>query len=304
MRLIYMFRILVFWDSREASSSLIHFMNELDETLCLYQIEPMFLQIDHEHAPQAGRIKPSMKALLEYVHRYKPHLLMCFGSEANVLARLLKPALKCETVFNRLPHHLEDVSSKMSRIGFWVRRFMDYKSWDHEELDSDFIYFGMSTSNIVANRVLVFDEDPMVPDFHRVSEESQFEMLKISSKQEDFRCEFASKESGLLLISEKMENYELLIDIANANGLFTLCMSDSGRGVHDGVNGWLVESTNERRLIKCLKNWRTMGNEARKVLSYHARSYQSYHSGLHYFCHILGLTPSQRSIKNKIQSIP
>ncbi|REG83169.1 hypothetical protein [Marinomonas pollencensis] len=298
-----MFRIMVFWDSREANRPLVEFINELDETLCLYQIEPMFLQIDHQHAPQSGKIKPSMRALIDFVHCYKPHLLMCFGSETNMLARLVKPALKCEVSFNRLPEHLEDDSSKVSQIGFWLKRFMEYRSWDHEEERNEFIYFGASTTKIVANRALVFDGDPMAPVFSRLSDESQFEILKIAAKQENYPAEFQSKESGLLLISETMPNYELLIDIANANGLFVLCISDSGKGVRNGENGWLIESTNERRLINCLINWRTMGDEARRVLSYHARDYQSYHSGLHYFCHTLGLIPSHQSIKNKIQSI-
>ena len=298
-----MFRILVFWDSREANVPLVDFINELDETLCFYQIEPIFLQIDHRHLPQSGKIKPSMRGLVDFVHCYKPHLLMCFGSEANMLARLVKPALKCEVSFNRLPDYLEGSSSRLSRIGFWIKRFMDYRSWDHAEAGSEFMYFAASTTTVIANRVLVFDGDPLIPMFSRLSNESQFDMLKIDTQQESFSDEFAAMASGLLLISEAMPNYELLIDIANANGLFVLCMSDSGKAVRNGENGWLVESTNESRLMSCLVNWRTMGNEARKILSYHARDYQSYHSGLHYFCHILDLIPSHRLIKNKIQSI-
>ncbi|WP_133013515.1 hypothetical protein [Marinomonas flavescens] len=59
---VYMFRILVLWDSRDA---LIQFIDELDAVLCLNKTEPTFIQLDSEHVPLPEKIKPKIKTLLK-----------------------------------------------------------------------------------------------------------------------------------------------------------------------------------------------------------------------------------------------
>lgn len=298
-RLCIMEQVLVLWDAREANDALIRFIDELDETLCLYQVRPTFLQIDHEHLPQSGKIKFSMKGLLQQIHHLQPDMVLCFGSEASLLGKLIRPALKSQLISNYLPSYLDPTRPNHSTIHSLTKRLSEFKNWDYKSNKYDYLYYPLIDGIQTKTGIALIEEDPM---FHALTQRLQFNQLDMaffSLSQLAKYDESSLNSCGLLVMSSELEEASLLTDIANAKGLNVLYISKHGNNaIRDGVNGWVVDSIYDPRIIVKLKNWQKMGKDPRSVLSYYARQHQSRRSGIHSFCLSIGLLPAQYQIKN------
>ncbi|WCN13742.1 hypothetical protein GV054_12445 [Marinomonas mediterranea] len=282
MRTTIMVDMLIFWDERESPISLQHFIERLRTELFGLGVDAHFIALANEHDPKNGRLKASMRGLLDYVVELGPKRLLCFGSHPSVLGRLIQPALKCSLHTNQLPMSMDKSSKKKVRLEPVARFLLGGDIWTSDNLSSNYIFCDSEDMSDESTAVGLVLEDDRFNLYESQLEKVGLTVSTFSKKNIFENYQTQLKHVGLLMISSEVDPDGKLIDIANALGKPVLLISEFGvaLGVEDGVNGWVTYSATEQRLLQCLVNWKGMSSDARRVLSQYSKRHQSKRSGI------------------------
>lgn len=287
---------LIVWDARHENKVLALFIEEFCHELERFSLTFKVVSINDVIESATNQIKPSMKALLDIVHKESPLHLITFGSKANSLASLISPALRCKLHTNKLPDWLDksEVSSAIKRIARYMHK---EDNWGDGTTEEDYLfprYFSSASA-----KLLSFSEDPLAESIVQHARLNQID-LEVGSLQEFLPpSQYLVHECGLLIVSEELQADFNLVDVANAYGMPVMLISKQGRryGIIEGENGWVVNSIQQIPYINFLKNWQEMSQNAREMISLYSRSIQSDRSGLRCYCSSFGY-PERLELKD------
>ena len=279
--------VLVLWDSRYSNQKLNQFIEELRDELDCFSLSFRIVALSANHSPKENRIKPSMRGVLELLHEESPYHLITFGAKANALGTLLIPALKCELHTNQLPVWLEDPkgATTIGRLTHWLGL---HGVWAGSPDQGKYFYAPSTSAG--ANGVLHFEEDQFVSVISSQLVAENGRGLAISVDNFSELTQDQLNFYGLLVVSAEYVQEGRIIELANGFGLPVLLISPDGHyfGIKEGLNGWVVKSMQQLQYLNCLRNWFSMSQDARNMISYYCRRHQSSLSGLHHYCKALG----------------
>ncbi|TPE50683.1 hypothetical protein FJM67_10245 [Maribrevibacterium harenarium] len=289
--------VLLIWDGRQANTCLECFVDELLSTLASYAATVKVVQLATQHAPEFGKIKPSMRALFNVVQQEKPKHLISFGSQPNLLVNLLRPTLKCEIICNRLPdgmHFKTVASSAMQRVSDWI-------NYEHRWCLEDCDFFYLPLKEHQGQKVGYFEDDVNSVVFHCQADELGLCSEPLYPDLLQLRDVTGLHEVGLVMISAASDPAGNRVDLVNALGIPVVVVAETGShlGVVNGYNGWVVSSMQGLPILQILKNWSTMALDMRRVLAQYAHQHQSKRSGIRHFCDLLGYPVLSKNYKSE-----
>jgi len=285
-----MHNVLLVWDARRATKSLKNFISAFEKKSSHFHMTLTVIQFDYKQDPSLGCIRYGMRALFDQIHRINPDIILSFGSQANVLAKLLKPTLRVPLICNALPEDLENVDYTSSALDAFTQKFSEHFKWKATE--NPLVFIPTMASKVHFNSTIgVISEDPNGPVLANIIKQQQASVITI--KKQDVLKRFYSELKGidLLIFSSRACNDGRLIHCANACGIpiVLVCHTSTSNLIKEGYNGWIASSLEDTRLIRYIQNWNEMSDEAKRVLSQYSQDIQSQSNGIHHFFTILGL---------------
>ncbi len=286
-----MHNVLLVWDARRATKPLINFISAFEKKSLDFDMELTIIQFDYKQDLFSGKIRYGMRSLFDQVHRVKPDIILSFGSQANVLSKLLKPTLRVPLICNALPEDLDRVDYTSSTLDKFTQKLSEHFKWKATENPLVFIPT-MEIKTQFTGSIGVISEDPAGPVLANIIKQQHTEVVVIK-KQDVLKRFFSELESiDLLIVSSRMsQDGGGIVHCANACGIpiVLICHTSQSEFIKEGYNGWLVSSIEDTRLIKRIQNWNDMSDAAKQVISHYSQEIQSQSNGIHNFFTILGL---------------
>lgn len=298
-------KLLLLWDSRRANSYFIEFIESLRETSLDFDIELTILQIDHIQDIDSGRIKYGMRNLLDQVHRVQPDMITCFGSQANILGKLIRPALRIPLVCNQMPECIDSTVFTSATIDKFTQKFSEYLKWDLNKESYTFIPTMLEKKNI-NGRIAVMSDDPIGPALTNIIQQQNLIVQSLIRDNVLNHHQDVFESIELFALSNRADIDGRLIHAANACGIPVILISQGPMAqlIKDGYNGWVISSIEDVRLLRCLRNWHSMSGDAKKILSQYSQEMQSRKNGIHYFFKAIGAKErGALSVGNKVYKI-
>ncbi|MCZ2720731.1 hypothetical protein O1D97_03485 [Marinomonas sp. 15G1-11] len=296
-----MHNVMLIWDARGATSSLKSFIRAFDKKSADFQVRLNITQIDCEHDIRAGKIRYGMRPLLDQVHRVSPDIIIAFGAHANVLVKLLKPALKVPVICNSLPDYLDSVVCTSAVIDKYTQKFSEHFKWKASEETLHFIPT-MSEKIKFFGKVGVISDDPNGPVLATIIKQYHSSVRSLEKASILLHGYNELEDIDLLVFSSRICHDGRLIHCANACGIpvVFVCNSPISQIVKENYNGWLITTIEDSSLVRCLQHWGRMPKDAKQVLSSYAQEMQSKSNGIHHFFKMIGLkeVPQQLSSNN------
>ena len=285
-----MHNVMLIWDARQAPILLNDFIHKLVSLSTDFDVKLNVLQLDYQFDLQLGKIKYGLRSLLDQVHVSKPEIILCFGSQANMLGKLLKPALRVPLIRNVLPSCLDKQHSTSSTLDKITQKFSEHYKW---ETTSDNFHFipTMPNKTHFDGQVALIIEDPLGPVLSNLIQQQRLPYTHLYKQQILEHFYDALSPIDLLVISSRADKDGRLIHCANACGIPVVLVSQDpiAQLIKDGYNGWVINSVEDARLVRCLQNWRDMSEDAKSILSQYSQEHQSERNGIHHFFSSIGI---------------
>lgn len=258
-----MHKVLIVWDARNAPTQLQHFIESFIETCSDYEIDARFIGFTLDNFNGVDRCQYSMRALLNAVHFHKPDTLISFGSESNLLAKLIKPALKVPLICNNLPSELESSYHVRKQIDKATKTFYVHCNWSFtfDKLYRYYIPTRLIGSSL--SQVTIIKSDPLGPVLANIVQQHtiDFDYLHLDQEKLQTTNNFDTliPNAGLILVSSEFDQQQLLAIHAASLGISTLYV---GQLNPVKINGKKIDflkhvsSTTDIELIRHLKSWR------------------------------------------------
>ncbi|MFT2109937.1 hypothetical protein [Marinomonas sp. 2405UD68-3] len=292
-----MHNVLLVWDARRATKSLKNFIRAFEKKSSHFNMTLTVIQFNYKQDLSSGRIRYGMRALFNQIHDVNPDIILSFGAQANILAKLLKPALGVPLICNALPEGLEHTGYASSTLDTFTQKFSEHFKW--KAIENPLVFIPTMASKVQFNGSIgVISEDPNGPVLANIIKQQQANVVTIEKQNvlERFFSEFEGID--LLVLSIRACNDGHLIHCANACGIpiILVCHTSESNLIKEGYNGWVASSLEDPRLIRYIRNWNEMSEEAKRVLSQYSQDIQSQSNGIHHFFTILGLKERPTSL--------
>lgn len=270
------------------------------ETCSDYEIDSRFLAFCSDSFNGIDRCQYSMRALLNAVHQHQPDTIVSFGSEANLLAKLIKPTLRVPLICNNLPHELEYSGRVRKHIDKVTKTLTAHCNWsfNFEKNHTDYL-----PSNILVDplpsRIAIVKSDPIGPVLANLAKQHDIDFIYINPDQSQIALNDAFSNVGFMIVSTDCDSNSVLSTIASSFGISTLYVGKTKPNKAHYICQEAYEnatSTTDIKLIMKLKEWKKQSliqkfNQA-KLNQYN----QSKNNGIIKFLDDLGFKQNQSAV--------
>ena len=298
-----MHKVLIVWDARNAPRQLTYFIDSFKSICSDYDMDAKFLSICTNDFNGVDRCQYGMRALLDAVHYHMPDLLISMGSEANLLAKLIKPALKIPLICNNIPANFEFTGSVKKRLDKLTNSFTASCSWSYSTDSNNTNYLPPSPINILDDSITIIKEDPIGPVLANIVQQHGIEYHYISCDTLMAYDNPCLLKTGIIIMSSEMDKQQSLATYAATCGITTIYVGTTpplklnGKFYDDYQS---VMSTKDINLINIIKDWkqRSQANRYKQATSVQVK--QSIRIGIIKYIEDLGFKNKKTTINTHL----
>jgi len=286
-----MHKVLIVWDARHAPRQLQFFIDTFIDTCSDYEIESRFLSFCIDDFNGVDRCQYSMRALLNAVHLHKPDTLISMGSESNLLAKLIKPALKIPLICNKLPAEFEPSGNVKKHIDRMSKSISAHCNWSYSFNRNNTHYLPPNIIGPISKRIAIIKTDPIGLVLANLVQQQGLEY---------FYCHFdplrplADKQilkAGFIIISTDADRQQILATYAASYGIPTLYIGDLKPSKINKKKLDCFDSVNaitDINLVRKIRRWSLSSLEQKLTIAKLNQDKQSKHIGIIRFLDDLG----------------
>jgi len=286
-----MHKVLIVWDARHAPRQLQFFIDTFIETCSDYEIESRFLSFCIDDFNGVDRCQYSMRALLNAVHLHKPDTLISMGSESNLLAKLIKPALKIPLICNKLPAEFEPSGKVKKQIDRMSKSISAHCNWSYSFNRNNTHYLPPNNIEPIVERIAIVKTDPIGLVLANLVQQQGIEYFYCRFDPARPLIDKQILNAGLIIISTQADKQQILATYAASYGIPTLYIGDlkpskinkKKLDCYDSVS-----SITDIRLIRKIRAWRNSPLEHKLNTAKQCQYRQSKHIGIRRFLDDLG----------------
>jgi hypothetical protein len=286
-----MHKVLIVWDARHAPSQLIFFIDSFINACSDYDIESRFLSFSIDDFNNIDKCQYSMRALLNAVHLHKPDTLISMGSESNLLAKLIKPALKIPLICNNLPAEFEPSGKVRKHIDRLSKPFSVHCNWSYQFNQNNTHYLPPTQFETHSKSIAIVKSDPIGLVLSNIVQQQGIDYFYCNF---DPAAPFADKrllKAGLIIISTDADKQQILATYAASLGIPTLYIGNLWPLKHQSKQQSCygnVTSIKDINLIREIRAWHNTSPEQKRDLAKYSQFKQSEQTGIRRFLDDLG----------------
>lgn len=293
-------RVLFVWDARNAPKHLYFFIDHFKEICSDYEIEPRFLSFCDQDFNGIDRCQYGMRALLNAVHHHNADIIISFGSQSNLLTKLIKPTLKVPLICNNLPDELEQSANVRKKIDRVTKTFTAHCNWSLSFNSKSNYYL---PPNIIKDTlhtcIGIIKTDPIGPVLANLVLQQGLTFKYINSEFSNKRLMSQFADVDFMIISTDVDDIYRLSNYAASYGIPSLHVGKQQRAKFGKEKPPLYESVSSSidiELINKIKAWKGFSKSQRQENANKARQSQSIYNGIDKFLADLGFQKSLKSI--------
>lgn len=286
-----MHKVLIIWDARHAPRQLRFFIDSFINTCSDYDIESRFLSFCIDDFNGVDRCQYSMRALLNAVHLYKPDTLISMGSESNLLAKLIKPALKIPLICNNLPLEFEPCGKVKKQIDRMSKSFSVHCNWSYHFNKNNTHYLPPTNVEIDSQSIAIVKTDPIGRVLSNIVQQQGIDYFYCDFDPTAPLADIQIFKAGLIIISTDADKQQILAAYAASIGIPTIYIGSSWpfkinakkQTYYDSVT-----SIKDINLIRKIRGWHNSSPKQKRDLAKCNQYRQSKHMGIRRFLDDLG----------------
>ncbi|WP_438463858.1 hypothetical protein [Marinomonas sp. PE14-40] len=293
-------RVLFVWDARNAPKHLNFFINRFKEICSDYEIESRFLSFCDQDFNGIDRCQYGMRALLNAVHYHNVDIIISFGSQSNLLTKLIKPTLKVPLICNNLPDELEQPASVKKKIDRVTKTFTAHCNWSFNFNSKSNYYLPPNIIKETLNTCIgIIKSDPIGPVLANLVLQQGLTFKYINSTSSSKALKNQIADVDFMIISTDVNDYYRLSNYAASYGIPSLHVGEKQyakiyKDKHASYER--VTSTIDIELINKIKAWKGYSKFQKQESVDEARNIQSINNGINKFLDDLGFQKSAKSI--------
>jgi len=293
-------RVLFVWDARNAPKHLYFFIDHFKEICSDYEIEPRFLSFCDQDFNGIDRCQYGMRALLNAVHHHNADIIISFGSQSNLLAKLIKPTLKVPLICNNLPDELEQSANVKKKIDRVTKTFTAHCNWSLSFNSKSNYYLPPNIIKDTLNTCIgIIKADPIGPVLANLVLQQGLTFKYINSESSNKRLKSQFSDVDFMIISTDVDDIYRLSNYAASYGIPSLHVGQKLRTKASKEKHPLYENVSSSidiELINKIKVWKGFTKPQKQESANEARHVQSIHNGIDKFLADLGFQKSLKSI--------